>query len=743
MSHCRVTSKVVLCLFSAFGLLGSTAFSQQTSSREASAADTLVLAPFEVNSKSDKGYGATESVSASRVNVPIMDLANSLITINPQLIQDINPLEISDAAKYVSGVNLATAHYGGQFTVRGYNIIGANHRDGLPEVGIGPPGGGAMDFTGVERLEIIKGPAGTLYGAHGVGGLINYVTLKPSPEYAASIKLTTGSDSFMRADLQTTGPLTKDKSLLFRLDAAYQDANLQFGLPFDREAIAPYLEYRIGSRSKIWTRFRYLKAHVASDTASWFTDVNLDFSTFIPRTVYTAESDEFRESIYRNYELGMSTSVEVGESTWDFRLVARAALNSWNQITYQLFNYNMLNSAGVVIGHFGTNAALPTDRFDNPNLAQIIANRVVLDDPRSFDDGLINLDIVGNFKLGPTKHQFLTNMAGTMNQAYVINYQYDYPDIDVTDGDITHLAGDPKTYRTNKRRVQESKTNGHAVAFGFQDNMSVLNDRLILVGGARYDWRQQTDTNIFLNAGGITENVNQWTFKYGAVGKVAKGVALFYNYSETFSPVVTRDVTNNQRFPNLLGSTKEGGIKTDLFDSRLIATFSYFDMVLENSTIFVNDPMGGPGKLIAEGTALTKGWELDVAASPVQGLNLIVGVEDISSKTDSGVRRRGVSQGVSYKIFGTYQFQKGLLKGLTFGGGYNYQNKRAGDTVDILKLPAYDLAEAMIAYGREHWRLQLNVYNLLDDTFPLTSVNRNKIWASEPRNFRLSASYNF
>lgn len=742
MSNSSVTSKVGLCLLGA-SLFGTPAFSQQTTPRPVTEGDTLVLAPFEVNSKSDKGYGATESVSASRVNVPIMDLANSLITINPQLIEDINPLEISDAAKYVSGVNLATAHYGGQFTVRGYNIIGANHRDGLPEVGIGPSGGGATDFTGVERLEIIKGPAGTLYGAHGVGGLINFVSLKPSPEYATAVKLTLGSDSFMRADLQATGPLTKDKNLLFRLDAGYQDAELQFGLPFDRKAIVPYLEYRIGSRSKVWARYRYFQASVASDTASWFTDVNFNFSKFIPRTAYTAESDEIRESIYRNYELGMSTSVEVGDTSWDFRLVARAGINSWNQVTYQLFNYNMLNSAGAVIGRLGTNAALPTDRFDNPALARIVANRVVLDDPRSFDDGLVNMDVVGNFNLGPTKHQLLTNMAGTMNKAYVINWQYDYPDIDVTNGNITHVSGDPKSYRTNRRRAQENKTNGHAVAFGAQDNMSVLNDRLILVAGARYDWRQQTDTNIFLNAGGVTENVNQWTFKYGVVGKVAKGVSLFYNYSETFSPVITRDVTTNQRFPNLLGSTKEGGIKTDLFNSRLIATFSYFDMVLENSTIFVNDPMGGPGKLIAEGTALTKGWELDVAGSPLPGLNLIVGVEDIDSKTDGGVRRRGVSQGVSYKVFGTYSFPEGPLKGFTIGGGYNYQNKRAGDTVDILKMPAYDLAEAMIAYERENWRVQLNVYNLLDDTFPLTSVNRNKIWASEPRNFRLSASYKF
>jgi iron complex outermembrane receptor protein len=147
--------------------------------------------------------------------------------------------------------------------------------------------------------------------------------------------------------------------------------------------------------------------------------------------------------------------------------------------------------------------------------------------------------------------------------------------------------------------------------------------------------------------------------------------------------------------------------------------------------------------LVAEGNATTKGWDLDLAAAPLKGLSVILGIGDVSSKTDAGLRRRGVSQGVSYKIFSSYEIGSGMLSGLSFGAGYEFANDRAGDTTDILRMPSYELVEFMAAFHVRRLRFQLNVYNVLDKVFAFTSVNRNNIWPSEPRNFRLSAAYRF
>jgi iron complex outermembrane receptor protein len=702
--------------------------------------EVMELSPFQVSVATDKGYAATQSLGGSRVNLPIEDLAGSLITVTPKLISHVNPQEFTDVAKYVSGVNTATAKYGGQLTIRGYNVIGSGYRDGLPETTM-LNGGGSNDLIGLDRIEVIKGPAGILYGASSMGGILNLVTRHPLPEFQANARVSLGSNEFKRAEVDATGPVNASKSLLFRFGAAWQDGNLPIGLPYDRQTFVPYLEHRFGNNSKLWGRFSYIRSLTSSDSGAWFTDVNGKFSTFLGQRAHTFESDEGRTIFFRNAEFGFSTSLQSGASTWDLRLVARTGNDSYAAVKYNILSFNMLNAAGALIGRLGTNAVASTDSFDNPALARIIATRNRTFQDTRLSEGLVNFDLAGKFELGPTRHLLLLNGSTSVTTSNTLTNAWDYPDIDVTN--LTHFSGDPLARATNQRITAQSKANAHNASWGFQDNIYLLKDRLILVGGARYDWRQQNDTNIFLNRGGVEESVNQWTFKYGVVGKVRPGVTLFYNYSETFSPTIQRDPFTNARYPNLLGWIKEPGVKLELFNSRLIATASYFDMVLTNSIVSVYDPNGGAARPVPEGTAATKGWETDITAMPVKGLSIIVGLSDLTSKTDAGVRRRGVSQGLSYRFFTTYEFETGALKGLTFGGGYDFNNKRAGDVADTLKMPSYDLAEFMLSYQRKAWRVQLNVYNLFDEVFPFTSITRNWIFPSEPRSFRVSTSYSF
>ncbi len=707
--------------------------------------DSVVhLSRFEVAARTDKGYGATQSISGSRFAIPIEDLAATLVTITPKLMTDINPNEPSDAAKYVAGVNTATAKYGGQYTVRGYNIIGINHRDGLPETSIvASTGGGTTDFAGIERMEVIEGPYGVLYGAQTVGGLINFVSKRPSPIYSASATAQYGSFDFFRVDLNATGPVTQDKNLLFRVDGAIQDAKLQMGLPYKKTTIVPYLEYRFGPRTKVWGRFNYLHAEVASDTASWYMDYNNTFSSFMGTRQYLGEKDEVREMTYRDAELGISTSVEAGSATWDFRLVGRFNNFSWDQTTYNVSNYNLLDSTGAIIGHVGTGATNPaTDVFSNPAIKSIVALRNRQYNPEINHDGLVTFDAVGNFDVGPVKNTMLTNLQVTVNNFTRHIWRWDYPNAQVFPT-VQHVSGDPLAAATNQTLITNFQSNNHQFAFGFQDNASMLNDRLIFVFGARYDYSQQTDNNLLLATGGLETSIHQWTYKAGAIFKPIEHVSVFYDYSETFNPASNRDPNTNKLFPNLLGVMNEVGVKGELFDSRLIATASYFDILLQNAVTFVNDPNGGPGSLVNQGDATTKGWDLNLTAIPTKGLNIIAGIGNLSSKTQAGIRRRGVPQGTSYKIFATYEFTEGSLNGFKFGGGYEFENARAGNTTDTLKLPSYDLIELMAAYNHGPWRIQLNVYNAADKIFAFTSVNANKIWPVEPRTYRLSVGYGF
>ncbi|PTQ64559.1 iron complex outermembrane receptor protein [Sphingomonas sp. PP-CE-3G-477] len=76
-----------------------------------------------------------------------------------------------------------------------------------------------FDFTDTERIEVLRGPQGTLYGKNTTAGAINITTRKPSFTPEARIELTTGNYQFIQAKASVSGPLIPDK-LAIRLSAA-------------------------------------------------------------------------------------------------------------------------------------------------------------------------------------------------------------------------------------------------------------------------------------------------------------------------------------------------------------------------------------------------------------------------------------------------------------------------------------------------------------------------------------------
>ena len=68
-----------------------------------------------------------------------------------------------------------------------------------------------MDFLNVERVEVLRGPQGTLYGRNSVGGTINIVTRQPTNTPETSVRLTAGNYDKLRAEGAVSGPLVKNK----------------------------------------------------------------------------------------------------------------------------------------------------------------------------------------------------------------------------------------------------------------------------------------------------------------------------------------------------------------------------------------------------------------------------------------------------------------------------------------------------------------------------------------------------
>ncbi len=124
---------------------------------------------------------------------------------------------VEGLAGVVPSVTISQHTGAAQVTIRGIGtnstVVGADpsstvHLDG---VYLGRPVMVLSDFLDVERVEVLRGPQGTLYGRNSVGGTINVVTRQPTNALETSVRLTAGNYDTLRAEGAVSGPLVKDK----------------------------------------------------------------------------------------------------------------------------------------------------------------------------------------------------------------------------------------------------------------------------------------------------------------------------------------------------------------------------------------------------------------------------------------------------------------------------------------------------------------------------------------------------
>lgn len=159
----------------------------------------------------EEGYAA-RSVTSTRTTTPLRDLPQSIQVVTRDLAADQGATYLNDTLKNVSGVNPFSDYL--DFNMRGFRTSsdGAVKRDGLDQV---------HDFffrprlMNVERVEVVKGPAGALYGKSRPGGFINIVSRTPSAVRETEAALRLGSWDKSEAHLTSTGPVPGTGGLFY------------------------------------------------------------------------------------------------------------------------------------------------------------------------------------------------------------------------------------------------------------------------------------------------------------------------------------------------------------------------------------------------------------------------------------------------------------------------------------------------------------------------------------------------
>jgi iron complex outermembrane receptor protein len=191
---------------------------------------------------SQNSYVVSNASTGTKTDTPVMNTPVNVQVITQKALEDQQATTLKEALQNVSGVTVlsgsdssVSAQRTSGIVVRGFRTQEI-YQDGVRVSGFGGAGidvTGSKQFANIGGIELLKGPAAVLYGLSEPGGVINITTRGPqdTPHYAIQQQI--GALAFYRTSLSATGPVTSDKSLLYRVDMSYENNGAPFGIFID------------------------------------------------------------------------------------------------------------------------------------------------------------------------------------------------------------------------------------------------------------------------------------------------------------------------------------------------------------------------------------------------------------------------------------------------------------------------------------------------------------------------------
>lgn len=620
--------------------------------------------------------------------MPLTNLENPQVynVVSKELLKEQIVVDIRNAVQNSPGVTTKIYPSGGlEISFRGFST-GVNARNGMENM----TGRSSISIDNAERIEVLKGPSGTLFGSSvsSFGGVVNLVTKKPFEAKKTEISYTGGSFGLNRVAVDINTPLTADNKVLFRLNASANTEKSFLDYGFNKTfLIAPSLLYKASERltftldTEIYntnnTRPTYGISYAAGITNP--TDLQIDYRKSLFHDDLDAKTSSAKVFVQAEYKLS-----DNWKSTTLYSYIDENVDHSYQY-------YTLWNSPTEVkrrVSRFGPIA----NQFTN-----------------------IQENINGEFSTGSIKHKLLVGANYRFTKG---TFTYGTTgDIDVID--VTQPF---EPIRKNQADAKMSQ-----MMFGVPDEQTfsiyasdVINftDRLSAMLSLRMD-------NFVQKRLPDTEGYNQTALspKLGLVYQVVKDqVSLFGNYMNGFQnsgPVNQPDGTLLVLKP-IYANQYEGGVKVEAFDKKLSTTISYYNITIDNATRTDTD-----GFSIQDGKQVSKGIDFELIANPVAGLNIMAGyayndnrIVKSSDATIEGNKASGAPENV-LNFWISYKFQN-VLKNFGLGFGGNYVDKQYKFEDESFYSPSYSVYNATVFYDQPNWRVGVKFNNL----------NNKKYWDS-------------
>ncbi|GLB51470.1 TonB-dependent receptor [Neptunitalea chrysea] len=665
------------------------------------------------NSKTNK-FAKEKSLTVSKM--PLKDLENPQVynVISSVVLQEQVVTNFDDALKNAPGIYKLWESTGrggdgaGYFSLRGF-AVQPTMTNGLPSLTNGSP-----DPANIESVEVIKGPSGTLYGSALIsyGGLINVNTKQAFYGFGGNVSYTGGSYGLNRVTADVNTMLSTEKKMALRINTAYHTQNSFQDAGFSKSLfVAPSLAYEVNDKLSFHINTEFYSGKGTNQTML-FVDRgatlrvhNLDELGYDHKRSYTS-NDLYLEN--PTYSLQGQMRYELSDKWTSQTAYSRSSAKSEGiySYIYEITQYTPMTE-GVVFQRY----------FNNQNSETIGTD--------------IQQNFIGEFSLGTVKNKLVVGLDYFNKE--VINNGSGY----VSNGMI-YIGDDLEGFNNN--------------VLGITDSSSYTDDTGVLTRAGSYALLANTSVNAskarqeifsayasdviyFLPQLSAMASVRADRFsndsgaqtvfspKFGLVYQpVLDKVSVFANFMDGFSntdPVVNGSEV--QTFDPEHATQFEFGTKFNIFNNRLSATVSYYDISVKD-VVYTEDYV----TYFQGGKQESKGIEASVTANPVNGLNVIAGYSYNDSQLVEGLAdfegKRPESAGPRNlaNLWASYQFNKGVLQGFGFGFGGNYAsenkifNRNLGGT---FTLDSYTIYNASAFYGNSDFRVTLKLDNIANTEY--------------------------
>ena len=695
------------------------AFSQMTLAKQSDKIETI-----EVTGRAQQFYLETESKIGTKTNLDLIKLPQSAQVLTEQLIIDQAARDITDLYRSIAGVSEYS--YSG-VTFRGFRDDANVFYDGVrgdPYSGFGVP-----QLFNVERVEVLKGPASALYGGGEPGGMINYVTKKPSYLEKRELKLTLGNYNTRGASLDMTGGLSD--TMAYRLGGFYEEQDsFRNNADSANTELTGGLLFDLSDSTTLTTSIDYIKQDLDGNRLR---GVPVDDNgNFLVDPSYNAnESFDYQnmEALVLQAELNHSFSDDFSVSS-----TVRYLDNERDQAYHESQNWVDVNGDGV--------ANIDDETIRREYRKQFRANEEIS----------LTTDFVYNVEQGNLEHQFLFG-----GDYHVVETQYDYLRARYEADGVANLniytlnygETDPSTYNLTDLDRDGVDTDRFGV---YAQDVISIGEQWTVIAGLRYDYFKELNKET-----GFSYSDNGVTPRVAVTYQPIENTSVYINYSESFNPTSSgdqEDVVGEGNLDPETGKQTELGMKNRWFDGKIMSTFAVYQINKENVVMSNPDDTGagdGIAALLNIGEVESRGFETTLVGDLSEHWTITANYAYNDTQVVDGVTGDTLSDtfGDGSRFANAPRHQAGLWSryGLdainsSIAFGANYVSEQVSS--DGQKVKPFTVFDMSWTSRFDDVLLSVNINNLFDKEYAVSGFSqRNGHFPGSPREVVGQITYKF